>query len=42
MENVGIIYEFIFDGQGFYFIGCIMLDFNNLNVVWVGIGENNN
>ncbi|HQQ83711.1 MAG TPA: glycosyl hydrolase, partial [Cyclobacteriaceae bacterium] len=41
-KNDGITYEPIFDGQGSYSIGCITLDPNNSNVVWVGSGENNN
>ncbi len=41
-KNDGITYEPIFDGQGSYSIGCVTLDPNNSNVVWVGSGENNN
>lgn len=41
-ENAGTTYEPIFDGQGSYSIGCVTLDPNNPNVVWVGTGENNN
>ncbi len=41
-ENAGTTYEPIFDSQGSYSIGCITLDPNNPNVVWVGTGENNN
>ncbi|CAM1343386.1 glycosyl hydrolase [Tenacibaculum amylolyticum] len=40
--NAGITYEPIFDGQGSYSIGCITMDPNNSNVIWVGTGENNN
>lgn len=40
--NSGIDYVPIFDNQGSYSIGCITLDPNNSNVVWVGSGENNN
>jgi photosystem II stability/assembly factor-like uncharacterized protein len=40
--NAGTIYEPVFDSQGSYSIGCITLDPNNPNVVWVGTGENNN
>lgn len=40
--NAGTTYEPIFDGQGSYSIGCVTLDPNNPNVVWVGTGENNN
>jgi photosystem II stability/assembly factor-like uncharacterized protein len=41
-ENSGTTYEPIFDAQGSYSIGCVTLDPNNPNVVWVGTGENNN
>lgn len=40
-DNGGATYEPIFDGEGSYSIGCIKLDPNNPNVVWVGSGENN-
>jgi hypothetical protein len=40
--NNGTTYESLFDSQGSYSIGCITLDPNNSNVVWVGSGENNN
>ncbi len=40
--NAGIEYVPIFDNEGSYSIGCITLDPNNSNVVWVGSGENNN
>ena len=39
--NAGTTYEPVFDGQGSYSIGCVALDPNNANVVWVGTGENN-
>jgi photosystem II stability/assembly factor-like uncharacterized protein len=39
--NHGITFSSIFDDQGSYSIGCIALDPNNPNVVWVGSGENN-
>ena len=41
-SNAGITYEPVFDGEGSYSIGCIEIDPNNSNVVWVGSGENNN
>jgi photosystem II stability/assembly factor-like uncharacterized protein len=41
-NNAGTTYEPLFDAQGSYSIGCITLDPNNPNVVWVGTGENNN
>ena len=40
--NAGTTYEPIFDSEGSYSIGCVTLDPNNPNVVWVGSGENNN
>jgi photosystem II stability/assembly factor-like uncharacterized protein len=40
--NAGTSYQPIFDGQGSYSIGCVKIDPNNSNVVWVGTGENNN
>lgn len=41
-KNAGITYEPVFDGEGSYSIGCLAIDPNNPNVVWVGSGENNN
>ena len=41
-ENAGTTYKPIFDSQGSYSIGCVTMDPNNPNVVWVGTGENNN
>ena len=41
-ENAGTTYMPIFDAQGSYSIGCIAMDPNNPNVIWVGTGENNN
>jgi photosystem II stability/assembly factor-like uncharacterized protein len=40
--NAGTTYEPIFDGEGSYSIGCVTLDPNDPNTVWVGTGENNN
>ncbi|MET1260240.1 glycosyl hydrolase [Flagellimonas sp. DF-77] len=40
--NAGNTFQPIFDGQGSYSIGCVTLDPNNPNVIWVGTGENNN
>jgi len=40
--NSGITYTPIFDKEGSYSIGCVSIDPNNSNVVWVGTGENNN
>ena len=41
-NNAGNTYTPIFDGQGSYSIGCVTIDPNNDNVIWVGTGENNN
>ncbi len=41
-NNAGTTYKPIFDSQGSYSIGCVTLDPNNPNTVWVGTGENNN
>lgn len=40
--NAGNEYIPVFDNEGSYSIGCITMDPNNSNVVWVGTGENNN
>ncbi|MFP4093461.1 MAG: glycosyl hydrolase [Cyclobacteriaceae bacterium] len=40
--NGGTTYQPLFDSQGSYSIGCITMDPNNPNVLWVGSGENNN
>jgi photosystem II stability/assembly factor-like uncharacterized protein len=39
-ENAGTTWAPIFDGQTSYSIGCITLDPQNPDVVWVGTGEN--
>ncbi|MCD4680207.1 MAG: hypothetical protein K8S00_07450 [Bacteroidales bacterium] len=39
--NSGITWTPIFDNQKSYSIGCVTMDPNNHNVVWVGTGENN-
>lgn len=41
-NNHGTTFNPIFDGQSSYSIGCVSIDPNNTNVVWVGSGENNN
>lgn len=41
-NNAGNTYTPIFDGQGSYSIGCVTIDPNNDNVIWIGTGENNN
>ena len=40
--NSGVTFKPIFDNEGSYSIGCITIDPNNTNVIWVGTGENNN
>ncbi len=39
--NNGASFKPIFDNYGVYSIGCITIDPNNKNVLWVGTGENN-
>ena len=41
-SNDGLEYNPVFDKEGSYSIGCVAIDPNNTNVVWVGTGENNN
>ncbi|WP_339816282.1 glycosyl hydrolase [uncultured Imperialibacter sp.] len=41
-ENGGATFDPLFDSEGSSSIGCVALDPNNSNVVWVGSGENNN
>jgi photosystem II stability/assembly factor-like uncharacterized protein len=41
-KNSGISYTPLFDGEGSYSIGCVTIDPNNPNVIWIGTGENNN
>src|SRR5581483_5957228 len=40
-ENAGVTWAPVFDGEGSYSIGCVVLDPKNPSVVWVGTGENN-
>lgn len=40
-ENHGTTFKPIFDDQKVFSIGCLAMDPNNSNVVWVGTGENN-
>src|SRR5262245_38159126 len=40
-ENAGVSWAPVFDNEGSYSIGCVVLDPKNPNVVWVGTGENN-
>lgn len=39
-ENAGTTWKSLFDGQGSYSIGTIILDPNNPHRIWVGTGEN--
>ena len=39
--NHGTTFEPIFDSQSVFSIGCLAMDPNNSNVLWVGTGENN-
>ena len=39
--NGGITFTPVFDSQNSFSIGCVTMDPNNANVVWVGSGENN-
>ena len=41
-SNWGVDYTPIFDNESSYSIGCVTIDPNNPNTVWVGSGENNN
>ena len=40
-ENAGTTWTPVFDGEGSYSIGCVAMDPENPNVIWVGTGENN-
>lgn len=40
--NNGASFEPIFEDQTSYSVGCITIDPNNPNILWVGSGENNN
>src|SRR5210317_494542 len=39
--NHGTTFEPIFDKESVFSIGCLAMDPNNSNVLWVGTGENN-
>jgi len=39
--NHGVTFSPVFDGEGSFAIGVVVIDPNNPNVVWVGTGENN-
>ncbi|MDF1571582.1 MAG: hypothetical protein P1P82_08210 [Bacteroidales bacterium] len=38
--NAGVTWMAIFDDQGSYSIGCVTIDPNDPNIIWVGTGEN--
>ncbi len=38
--NAGVTFKPVFDDQSVYSTGCITIDKNNPNVVWLGTGEN--
>lgn len=40
--NAGTTFTPIFDSQASYSTGCVTIDPNNDNIIWVGSGENNN
>ncbi|MCI0700660.1 MAG: glycosyl hydrolase [Planctomycetia bacterium] len=39
--NAGTTWTPVFDNEGSFSIGCVVMDPKNPNVVWVGTGENN-
>lgn len=39
--NSGTTWQPVFDNNGAYSMGCVTMDPNNSNVVWLGTGENN-
>jgi len=41
-NNSGITFNSVFDNQNSYSIGCVKIDPNNPNTIWVGTGENSN
>jgi photosystem II stability/assembly factor-like uncharacterized protein len=41
-SDAGITFNPVFDDAASFSIGCVTIDPNNTNVVWVGSGENNN
>jgi photosystem II stability/assembly factor-like uncharacterized protein len=40
-NNAGISWAPVFDNEGSYSIGCVVIDPKNPSVIWVGTGENN-
>ena len=41
-SNWGLEYIPVFDNESSYSVGCVTIDPNNANTIWVGTGENNN
>ena len=39
-DNRGTTWEPVFDSEGSYSIGCVSIDPNNAETIWVGTGEN--
>jgi photosystem II stability/assembly factor-like uncharacterized protein len=39
--NAGTTWQPVFDNYGIYSTGCVTMDPNNSNVIWLGTGENN-
>ena len=39
-ENAGTTWKSVFDSEGTFSIGCITMDPQNTNILWVGTGEN--
>ena len=39
-KNAGVTWKPLFDEQSSYSIGCVCIDPNNSNTIWVGTGEN--
>jgi photosystem II stability/assembly factor-like uncharacterized protein len=40
-DNSGVTYSPVFDNEGSYSIGTVVIDPKDSNIVWVGTGENN-
>src|SRR5262245_49488111 len=40
-DNAGVSWKPVFDNEGSYSIGCVVMDPKDPNVLWVGTGENN-
>src|SRR5260370_41977210 len=39
--NHGVSFTPIFDSYGSFSLGCVVIDPNDSNVIWLGTGENN-